>query len=318
MLDRWGIIYDQPLLLSTRQAGAAIEGAIRQSITRLERVAVDTHGYTDVAMAIAKLLGFDLCPRLYSLRDRKLHVPRGFAVSTAIADLVVRDVSLEPIREVWDDLLRLIATIEQGWRTATDVLEHFGSAARGDRIYRAGHALGQLLRTVYLCDYFTLPEFRRLMTNIRKGLVSAALDPSDEPYAQPCPPILWITGLSSVDTLARVDIGRKSRAQLKCQWEALLDSGCWTTALDIAAVAQFLPSLRYSAAAFCSFPPLQVLIYRLPDVILHRRLRVVRKLLQCGDLSRQQIRRVSPCDLLTRTFLGGHGDMLLLASGGFL
>jgi hypothetical protein len=79
----------------------------------------------------------------------------------AIADLIVRDVSLDPVREVWDDLLRLIATIEQGWRTATDVLEHFGSAARGDRIYRAGHALGQLLRTIYLCDYFTLVDFRR-------------------------------------------------------------------------------------------------------------------------------------------------------------
>jgi len=37
----------------------------------------------------------------------------------------------------------------------------FGSAARGDRIHRAGHALGQLLRTVYLCDYFRLPDFRR-------------------------------------------------------------------------------------------------------------------------------------------------------------
>ncbi len=123
VLDRWGIVYDQPLLLSTRQAGAAIEGAVRQSITRLERLAVDTHGYTDFAMAVAKLPGFDLCPRLYSLRDRHLHVPRRFEVPTAIADIVQHDVSLEPIRDGWDDLLRLVATIEEGWRTTTDVLE---------------------------------------------------------------------------------------------------------------------------------------------------------------------------------------------------
>src|ERR1022692_471321 len=45
VLDRWGIVYDQPLLAATRQAGAAIEGAIRQTITRLARLAVDTHGY---------------------------------------------------------------------------------------------------------------------------------------------------------------------------------------------------------------------------------------------------------------------------------
>ena len=62
----------------------------------------------------AKLLGFDLCPRLYSLRDRHLHVPRGFDVPAAIADIVQHDVSLEPIREAWDELLRLIATIRTG------------------------------------------------------------------------------------------------------------------------------------------------------------------------------------------------------------
>ena len=44
VLNQWGIVYDQPLLLATRQAGAAIEGAVHQSVTGLERVAVDTHG----------------------------------------------------------------------------------------------------------------------------------------------------------------------------------------------------------------------------------------------------------------------------------
>jgi TnpA family transposase len=161
VLDQWGIVYDQPLLLATRQAGAAIEGAVRQSITQLERLAVDTHGYTDFGMAIAKLLNLDLCPRLYSLRDRHLHLPRRFEVPSALVGIVQHDVSLEPIREGWDELLRVAATIDEGWRSATEVLERFGSAARGDRIYRAGHALGQLLRTVYLCDYFTLPDFRR-------------------------------------------------------------------------------------------------------------------------------------------------------------
>jgi hypothetical protein len=31
---------------------------------------------------------------------------------------------------------------------------------------RAGRALGQLIRTAYLCDYFTLPEFRRSVHQI--------------------------------------------------------------------------------------------------------------------------------------------------------
>ena len=45
--------------------------------------------------------------------------------------------------------------------SATDVLERFGLAARGDRVYRAGRALEQLLRAVYLSDYFAgLPPLR--------------------------------------------------------------------------------------------------------------------------------------------------------------
>jgi len=161
VLNQWGIVYDQPLLLATRQSGAAIEGAVRQSVTRIERVAVDTHGYTDFGMAVAKLSKFGLCPRLRSMRDRKLHLPRGFSVPASLAPQTVRDVSIQLIRDNWPSLLRVAATIDEGWTSATQLLERFGSAARGEDLYRAGTALGQLLRTVYLCDYFTLPEFRR-------------------------------------------------------------------------------------------------------------------------------------------------------------
>ncbi|MGN5478739.1 Tn3 family transposase [Cupriavidus basilensis] len=36
-----------------------------------------------------------------------------------------------------------------------------GSAAQGDPIYRAAKQLGKLLRTLFLCDYFSNVEFRR-------------------------------------------------------------------------------------------------------------------------------------------------------------
>jgi len=84
----------------------------------------------------------------------------------SIAPIVRADVSTEAIAEGWDEFLRIVATIEQGWRSATDVFERFGSSARGERAHRAGHALGQLIRTVYLCDYFTLPECRRAVHQV--------------------------------------------------------------------------------------------------------------------------------------------------------
>jgi hypothetical protein len=45
VLDQWGIIDDQPLVLPQRQVGAAIEGMVRQHAAGpVERLAVDTHG----------------------------------------------------------------------------------------------------------------------------------------------------------------------------------------------------------------------------------------------------------------------------------
>ena len=68
--------------------------------------------------------------------------------------------SLKSIREHWSTLLRLVATFEGGWTSATQLLGFYGSAARGEGVYLAGTSLGKLLRTIYLCDYFTLSDFR--------------------------------------------------------------------------------------------------------------------------------------------------------------
>lgn len=65
------------------------------------------------------------------------------------------------INEQWDELLRISASISNGTVSAVQVLDRFGSAAQGDPIYRAAKMLGRLLRTIYLCDYFTKPAFRR-------------------------------------------------------------------------------------------------------------------------------------------------------------
>ena len=58
----------EPFVLNERQAGAAIEGVVCQERIETSQLAVDTRGYTDFAMALARLLGFDLCPRLKELK----------------------------------------------------------------------------------------------------------------------------------------------------------------------------------------------------------------------------------------------------------
>ncbi len=161
VLDQWGILYDQPIILNRRQAGAAIEGALRQrQVSQLERVAVDTHGFTHFTMALAKLVGFDLCPRLARLKRRRLYLPRGLDVPPILRPIVAETVSRRAIARGWDGLLRLGASVKHGWYPATEALDRFGSAAAGDPVYEAGDEMGKLLRTLYLCDYLSNPLFR--------------------------------------------------------------------------------------------------------------------------------------------------------------
>jgi len=93
--DRWGIFYAQPFVLNERQAGVAIEGVVRQERIEISQLGVDTHGYTNFAMGLARLLGFDLCPRLRELKQRHLYVPRGTAIPAEIASVCVANVDTE-------------------------------------------------------------------------------------------------------------------------------------------------------------------------------------------------------------------------------
>jgi hypothetical protein len=106
---------DQPIVLNRRQAGPAIEGALRQQqVDRIERVAVDTHGFTHFAMALAKLVGFDLCPRLAKLKKRKLYLSRDLDIPEILRPCVAETVSRRAIARGWEGLLRLAASVKHG------------------------------------------------------------------------------------------------------------------------------------------------------------------------------------------------------------
>lgn len=176
VLDVYGIAHDEPIVHNERQGSVAVSGVEEYNAAqtdekmRLSLLAVDTHGYTFVAMALSKLLGFDLCPQLRDLAERRLYLPRGFKLPENLEDIALTNVSEGAIKKGWDELLRLIASIRSGMVTPKEVLEKMGSSAQGDPIHKAADHLGRLLRTLFLCDYFSNPEFRReIHTLLNRG-----------------------------------------------------------------------------------------------------------------------------------------------------
>ena len=162
-LGRHGIGYDQPITITQRQPGAAIEGALRQTLAPIQRIFTDTHGYSAWAMGLSKREGYDLCPRLKSFPDRRLHVPKGnrIKIPDSLKDVVLADISIEDIEEGWAEFSAVCDAVAAGRISAVLACERFGSASRGEKAYKAGHAYGLLLRTLHLCDTLTLEEFRR-------------------------------------------------------------------------------------------------------------------------------------------------------------
>lgn len=168
--DRWGIFYAQPIVINERQAGAAIEGAVREEEFEVSRLATDTHGWTDFAMWHGRTVGIDLCPRLKALLDRHLYLPRGSEIPEVLKPICRATLDLSDIESHWDEFVRLAASVISGFSSAVNVLRHFGAAARGDALYDAGVQGGRLLRTLFLCDYFMNPVFRgELLRVLNRG-----------------------------------------------------------------------------------------------------------------------------------------------------
>ena len=175
VLESYGVVYDQPIVHNERQSSAALEGveqynARNEESMRLSLLAVDTHGYTYVGMTLAKLLGFDLCPQLRNMAERRLYLPRSITLPESLERIAVTNVSEPAIAKGWDELLRLIASIRSGRVSPKAAMEKLGTAAQGDPMHKAADQLGRLLRTLFLCDYFSNEEFRReIHTLLNRG-----------------------------------------------------------------------------------------------------------------------------------------------------
>jgi len=117
-------------------------------------------------MGLARILGFDLCPRLSHLRDRRLHVPQHHTVPAELIAVTDRDVRIDLIESIWDEFVRVSASVQTGQCTAVQALARFGSAARGQPVYDGGVRIGRLFRTIYLIDYFTNPAFRAELQHV--------------------------------------------------------------------------------------------------------------------------------------------------------
>jgi TnpA family transposase len=170
MSDQHSVFHTQVIACSVREAIYVLDGLLHNNtVLRPKEHFVDQHGFTDQLFGLCHLLGFSLMPRLnvskqllYKL-DRTQHY--------GDLDEVIRGtVDTALIREQWDQLVRLAASLRNRTAPAHVVLRRLASSAPSDRLAKALTAVGWALRSLYLLRYIHEEDLRgRMQLQLNRG-----------------------------------------------------------------------------------------------------------------------------------------------------
>lgn len=107
------------------------------------------------------LFGFRFAPRIRDLDDRKLYVPGSTKDYPALVAMISDTYNENPIRQHWDEVLRLATSIRQGTVTASLMLRKLGSYPRQNGLAVALCEIGRIERTLFILDWLQDVELRR-------------------------------------------------------------------------------------------------------------------------------------------------------------
>ena len=114
----------------------------------------DTHGYTEAVFGLTHLLGFSFAPRIKGVGKQTLHIFK--PKRQAGPDWIIRPdktINETVIRENWDDMLRLVATIKLKENTASDIFRRLNSYSRQHALYQTLKAFGQIIKSMFILRY---------------------------------------------------------------------------------------------------------------------------------------------------------------------
>jgi TnpA family transposase len=113
---------------------------------------------------LSYLLGIKLMPRIRNWQDCKFFRPSLDSVYKYIDPLFKDVVDWSLIRTHWQDLMRVVLSIQIGKLLPSTLLRKLGSYSRKNRLYQAFRELGRVVRTVFLLEYISDRGLRREIT----------------------------------------------------------------------------------------------------------------------------------------------------------
>lgn len=129
----------------------------------------DTAGYSDLIFALFDLLGMDFCPRIRDIKDQRLCKIKDKEWEYPALKFTGR-VNPEYLKQHFDELLKVAASIKSGRVTASLLISKLQSYPRQNNLMYVLQAYGQLIKTNFILKYLlSMPLRRKINTQLIRG-----------------------------------------------------------------------------------------------------------------------------------------------------
>jgi TnpA family transposase len=160
--DQYSVFSTRVISCSAREAIYVLDGLLENdTVLRPREHYTDTHGYTEQLFGLCYLLGYSFMPRIRDLKDQQLYKLDRQARFGQLDSIFRSSIEPDLIREQWDQLVRVAASLRHRTAPAHVVLKRLAGGAPSDRLAKALTALGRIVKTIHLLRYLQHEELRR-------------------------------------------------------------------------------------------------------------------------------------------------------------
>ena len=169
--DQYGPFRSKVISATTGEAPHVLDGLMHHGISlEIKEHYTDTGGANDHVFGLCHLLGFRFAPRSRDIRDRRLGTIEPVSEYKGLEPMLGLPIRVDLIRECWDDIIRLAASIKAGTVAPSVMLKKLSSFQRQNRLHLALQEIGRIERTLFTMDWLESPELRRrCQAGLNKG-----------------------------------------------------------------------------------------------------------------------------------------------------
>jgi TnpA family transposase len=160
--DQHGPYHVRVISAATHEAPYVLDGLLHHGTgLNIDTHYVDTGGASDHVFILSAMLDFRFCPRLRDFPDRRLASIEPPSCYPELQPLLGRRIKMDVIREHWDQVVRLVASLKAGTVAPSVMLKKLAAYERQNQLDLALQELGRIERTLFMIDWLETPELRR-------------------------------------------------------------------------------------------------------------------------------------------------------------